>query len=203
MLSSLLCVNSVGAINAVYNSLRVPLTSHSNTNLTSVGSSIKPRCNYCVKNIHSHSSTTANKQYDYDYAYDYDYLCHIERQKHKINNIEHDVIRLPFYLLLSTVIINVLIVYNVQAWLLLLLAAPTCLWDCCGRHNSLSASSIMDFIFCCSDSSHRFLLPGGTISRVFLSMYSWYRLLTCPNHLNLAFLNLSVILSTLTLYVSP
>ena len=33
----------------------------------------------------------------------------------------------------------------------------------------------------------RFLLPGGTISTVFLLTYSWSRLLTCPNHLNLAF----------------
>ena len=33
----------------------------------------------------------------------------------------------------------------------------------------------------------RFLLPSGTISTVFLLTYSWSRLLTCPNHLNLAF----------------
>ena len=32
---------------------------------------------------------------------------------------------------------------------LLLLAAPTWLWGRCGRHNSLPASSAMDFIFCC------------------------------------------------------
>ena len=38
----------------------------------------------------------------------------------------------------------------------------------------------------------------GTISRVFLPTYSWSRLLTCPNHPNLAFLLLSVMFSTLT-----
>ena len=31
-----------------------------------------------------------------------------------------------------------------------------------------------------------FLLPGGTISIVFLPTYSWSRLLTWPNHLNIA-----------------
>ena len=45
----------------------------------------------------------------------------------------------------------------------------------------------------------RFLLPGGIISRVFLPTYSWSRLLTYPNHLNFAFLHLSVIFSTLSL----
>ena len=44
----------------------------------------------------------------------------------------------------------------------------------------------------------RFLLTGGTISRVFLPAYSWSRLLTCPPHLNLAFLHLSVTFSTLS-----
>ena len=67
--------------------------------------------------------------------------------------------------------------------LILLLAAPTWLWGRCGRHNSPPASSDIDFIFCRSDGSQvsrltqsihlcfglpRFLLPGGTISRVFL-----------------------------------
>ena len=42
----------------------------------------------------------------------------------------------------------------------------------------------------------RFLLPGGTISRVFLPTYSWSRLLTWPNNLKLAFLYLSVMFST-------
>ena len=46
---------------------------------------------------------------------------------------------------------------------------------------------------------HRFRLPGGTISRVFLPTYSWSRLLKCPNHLSLAFLHLSVMFSTLSL----
>ena len=44
-----------------------------------------------------------------------------------------------------------------------------------------------------------FLLPGGTISRVFLPTYSWSRLLTSPNHLSLAFLHLSVMFSTFSL----
>ena len=41
-----------------------------------------------------------------------------------------------------------------------------------------------------------FLLPGGTISRVFLPTYSWFRLFTWPNHLSLAFLHISVMFST-------
>ena len=41
-----------------------------------------------------------------------------------------------------------------------------------------------------------FLLPGGAISRVFLPTYSWSRLFTCPKHLSIAFLYLSVIFST-------
>ena len=45
----------------------------------------------------------------------------------------------------------------------------------------------------------RFLLPGGTISRVLLPTYSWSLLLTCPNHLNLGFLHLYVMFSTLCL----
>ena len=44
-----------------------------------------------------------------------------------------------------------------------------------------------------------FLLPGGTISRVFLPTYSLSRLCTCPNHLSIAFLYLSVIFSTSSL----
>ena len=43
------------------------------------------------------------------------------------------------------------------------------------------------------------LFPGGTISGVFLPTYSWSRLFTCPNHLSLAFLHLSVIFSTFSL----
>ena len=86
-----------------------------------------------------------------------------------------------------------------------LLSAPTSLWGRCGRHNSPTASSVMDFVNCCSDGSrvpvdtvHSSLLrttplflPGGTISRIFLPTYSWPRLLTCPNHLNRAVLVLS------------
>ena len=45
----------------------------------------------------------------------------------------------------------------------------------------------------------RFLLPCGTISSVFRPTYSWSRLLTCSTHLNLAFLHLSVMFSTLSL----
>ena len=44
-----------------------------------------------------------------------------------------------------------------------------------------------------------FLLPGGTISRVFLPTYSWSRPSTCPNHLSFAFLYLCVISSTSSL----
>ena len=84
--------------------------------------------------------------------------------------------------------------------ILLLLAAPTWLWGHCGRHNYPQASSVMDFVFRRSDGSHvsidtvhpSLLLPGGTISRVFLPTYSWSRLFTWPNHLSLAFLHLSV-----------
>ena len=87
--------------------------------------------------------------------------------------------------------------------LLLLLAAPTCLWGRCGRHNSPPASSVMDFIFRRSDGFHVFLAffsqVVGTISRVFLPTYSWSRLFTWPKHPSLAFLHLSVILSTFSL----
>ena len=63
--------------------------------------------------------------------------------------------------------------------LLLLPAATTWLWGCCGRYNSPPASYVMDFICRRSDCSHvsvdtvshlcfgipLFLLPGGTTSR--------------------------------------
>ena len=45
----------------------------------------------------------------------------------------------------------------------------------------------------------RFLLPGGTISRVFLPKLSWFRLFTWSTHLSRAFLHLSAILSTFSL----
>ena len=45
----------------------------------------------------------------------------------------------------------------------------------------------------------RFLLPGCTISIVFLPTYSWSRLFTWPNHISRAFLHLSPILSTFSL----
>ena len=84
-----------------------------------------------------------------------------------------------------------------------------------GRHDCFPASFVTDFIFCCSDGSHvpvdtahPYLLRSsslsspmsrGTISRVSLPTYSLSHLLTYPNHLNLAFLLFSVILSTLCL----
>ena len=42
-------------------------------------------------------------------------------------------------------------------------------------------------------------LSGGTICRVILPTYYWYRLFTCPNHPSLALLHFSVIFSTLSL----
>ena len=67
------------------------------------------------------------------------------------------------------------------------------------RHNSPPDSSVMYFIFCCPDTlvcgltqsmylcfglAHRLILPGVTISRVFLPTYYWFCLFTCPNHLS-------------------
>ena len=49
----------------------------------------------------------------------------------------------------------------------------------------------------------RLLLTDSTISRVCLPTYSWSRLLTCPNHLNLAFLLLTVMFSTVSLSQIP
>ena len=77
-----------------------------------------------------------------------------------------------------------------------------------GRLNSPPASSVMDFIFCRSDDSHACpgchpsLLRSSLFSsprwyHLFLPMYSWSRLLTYQNYLNLAFLYLSVMFSTL------
>ena len=92
---------------------------------------------------------------------------------------------------------------------ILLLAAPTWLWGRCGRHNSPPASSVMDFIFCCPDSSHVSVdTVHPSLLRPFsFSSPSWYHLqslssdvfFTCPNHLSLAFLHLSVIFSTFSL----
>ena len=102
--------------------------------------------------------------------------------------------------------------------LLLLLAALTWLRVSCGRHHSPQGSYVMDFIFCLSDGSHvtvdtvhPSLLRSSSlssprwyhISRVFLPTYSWSRLLTCPNHLNHAFLHLSAMFSTLSLSLMP
>ncbi len=95
--------------------------------------------------------------------------------------------------------------------LLLLLAAPTWLWGLYGKNNSPPASSVMDFssfvvpmalVSRLTQSIHLcfglplFLLPGCTISRVFLPTYSWSRLFAWPNHLNFAFLHISVMFST-------
>ena len=46
-----------------------------------------------------------------------------------------------------------------------------------------------------------FLLPGGTISRVFLPTYSWSRLFVWPNHISLAFLHLSVMFPTFSFFL--
>ena len=37
-----------------------------------------------------------------------------------------------------------------------------------------------------------FLLPQGTMSSISLPSYSWSRLFTCPNHLSIAYLHLSL-----------
>ena len=60
----------------------------------------------------------------------------------------------------------------------LLLAPPTWLWGCCGRHNSPPASSVMDFIFCRSDGSH---VPVDTVHPSLIRSFSlssprWYHL---------------------------
>ena len=46
----------------------------------------------------------------------------------------------------------------------------------------------------------RFLLSGGTISRIFLPTYYWSRLFKWPNHISLAFLHLSVMFSTFSFF---
>ena len=56
-------------------------------------------------------------------------------------------------------------------------------------------SQLTQFIHLCIDPP-LLRLPGGTVSRVFLPTLSWFRLFTCPDHLNLDFLQLSVIHST-------
>ena len=79
-----------------------------------------------------------------------------------------------------------------------------------GRLNSPPASSVMDLIFCRSDGSHA--CPGWHLSllrsslfasprwcHIFLPTYSWSHLLTYPNYINLAFLYLSVMFSTLNI----
>ena len=89
------------------------------------------------------------------------------------------------------------------------------LWPTRARTSRGSKSMFerISFIFWCSDSyrvsvdtvhpyllrSSSFILPGGTISRVFLPTYSWSSLFTCPNHLSFAFMYISVIFSTSSL----
>ena len=97
----------------------------------------------------------------------------------------------------------------------LFLAAPIWLWGRCDRHNSPLGQPVLSWTSSfvapmalmsrLTQSIHLcfglplFLLPGGTISRVFLPTYSWSRLFTWPNHLGLAFLHLSVMFSTFSL----
>ena len=111
---------------------------------------------------------------------------------------------------------NLIFVTNLSHTWLLLLAAPTWLWGCCGRHNSPPASSVMDFIIRRSDGSHvsidtvqpsllrssSFSSPRWYYLHIFFpDMYSWSRLFTWPNHLSLAFLHLSVMFSTFSFFL--
>ena len=88
------------------------------------------------------------------------------------------------------------------------------MWSLRQTQYSHPASSVMDFIpmtlmprltpstdLCFGLPG--FLLPGGTIFRAILPTYSWYRLLTCPSHLKIAFLYLSVMFYTLSLSLIP
>ena len=62
--------------------------------------------------------------------------------------------------------------------LLLLLATPTWLWGHGFRHNSPPASSVMDFIFCCSDGSHDSVdtVHPSLLRSSSLSSPGWYHL---------------------------
>ena len=102
---------------------------------------------------------------------------------------------------------------NEKDWyLLIIISSPTWSLVRCRRYNSPPASSLMDFICFRSDGSHvsvdtvhPSLLRSSPLSSprwyhlFFLPTYSWSRLLTCPNHLSIAFLHLSVMVSTLSL----
>ena len=61
---------------------------------------------------------------------------------------------------------------------LLLLAAPTWLWDRCGRHNSPPASSVMDLVFRRSDGSHVSVdtVHTSLLRSSSLSFPGWYHL---------------------------
>ena len=97
--------------------------------------------------------------------------------------------------------------------ILLLLAALTWLWGRCSRHNSPPASSVMDFIFRRSDGSHVSVdtVHPSLLQSSSFSSPSWYHLqslsselflvspLTRRHHLSLAFLQLSVMVSTFSL----
>ena len=103
---------------------------------------------------------------------------------------------------------------NLLIWILLLLAAPTWLWVAAADTILLQPvlswtssfvvpmalmSRLTQSIHLCFGLPLFLLLPGGTISRVFLPTYSWSRLFTWPNHLSLTFLHLSVMFSTFSL----
>ena len=79
---------------------------------------------------------------------------------------------------------------------LLLLAAPTWLWGRCGRRNSPPASSVMDFIFRCSDGSH---VPFDTVHPCLLRSSS----LSSPGWCHLQSLSSDVVLVYVYVAKSP
>ena len=70
------------------------------------------------------------------------------------------------------------VVVCAKASLKLLLAAPTWLWGCCGRHHSPPASSVMDIVFSRSDGSHVSVDSQSISASVFLAFFS--RVLPSP-----------------------
>ena len=86
---------------------------------------------------------------------------------------------------------------------LLLLAAPILLWGRCGKPNSHPASSVLDTIISrLTQSIHLcfrlYLLPGCGVSSVCIQTLS-FSPVSCPNHLILELLHLSVMFSTFSL----
>ena len=73
------------------------------------------------------------------------------------------------------IIINNIIIIII---LLRLLPAPIWLWGRCGRHNSPPASSVINFIFCCPDSSHVSVdtVHPSLLRSSSLSSSGWYHL---------------------------